>query len=220
MIPRITSRLIAAGACILVCTGTVSAQDALHEVYFHDLAKNRIGNMIVVQANPETEILVFNGGELALEGGNLIVIARHARIDADTVVRSFTQVAKIARPGQPNQAARGADGANAGDAGANGASGASGIDGDNGAAAGKLALRIGEITGKGRLIVDLYGQDGGKGQHAVRAAMAAMAATAATACAAAVSRWPAGTADGAASAARADKAAAAAMAASWSSPRR
>ena len=165
MTPRTTSRLVLAGACILACVGTASAQDALHEVYFHDLAKNRVGNMIVMQANPETEILVFNGGELALEGGNLIIIARHARIDADTVIRSFTQVAKIARPGQPNQAARGADGANDGDAGANGASGASGIDGDNGAAAGKLALRIGEITGKGRLIVDLYGQDGGKGQH-------------------------------------------------------
>ena len=61
--------------------GTASAEDALHEVYFHDLARTRLGNMTIVQTNPETEILVFSGGELALEGGNLIVIARHARID-------------------------------------------------------------------------------------------------------------------------------------------
>jgi hypothetical protein len=120
--------------------------------------------MTIVQTNPETEILVFSGGELALEGGNLIVIARHARIDGDTVIRSFTQ-AKFQKPGRPNQAARGVDGMKEGGAGGNGAPGGSGIAGDDGAAAGKLVLRIGEISAKGRLIVDLSGQGGGKGQN-------------------------------------------------------
>jgi len=165
MTPRMTSRLMAAGACIFVgMAGTASAEDALHEVYFHDLARTRLGNMTIVQTNPETEILVFSGGELALEGGNLIVIARHARIDGDTVIRSFTQ-AKFQKPGRPNQAARGVDGMKEGGAGGNGAPGGSGIAGDDGAAAGKLVLRIGEISAKGRLIVDLSGQGGGKGQN-------------------------------------------------------
>jgi len=168
MIPRTKSRMMAAGACILASVGiagAASAEDALHEVYFHDLAKTRIGNMTIVQTNPETEILIFNGGELALEGGNLIVVARHARIDGDTVIRSFTQPAKPAKPGEPNQAARGVDGMNPGDAGGSGAPGGSGISGENGAAAGKVVLRVGEISGKGRLIVDLSGQGGGKGQN-------------------------------------------------------
>ena len=166
MTRRMISRLMAAGACIFVgMTGIASAEDALHEVYFHDLAKTRVGNMTIVQTNPETEILVFNGGELALEGGNLIVIARHARIDGDTVIRSFTQAAKFQKPGRPNQAARGVDGVKEGDAGGNGAPGGSGVSGENGAAAGKLVLRIGEISAKGRLIVDLSGQGGGKGQN-------------------------------------------------------
>ena len=47
--------------------------------------------MIIVQTNPETEMLVFSGGDLTLEGGNLIVVARHARIDGDTVIRAFTR---------------------------------------------------------------------------------------------------------------------------------
>jgi len=166
MTPRATSRLMAAGACILVgMAGIASAEDALHEVYFHDLAKTRVGNMTIVQTNPEIEILVFNGGELALEGGNLIVIARHARIDGDTVIRSFIQAAKFQKPGRPNQAARGVDGVKEGDAGGKGAPGGSGVSGENGAAAGKLVLRIGEISAKGRLIVDLSGQGGGKGQN-------------------------------------------------------
>ena len=166
MTPRMASRLMAAGACIFVgMIGIASAEDALHEVYFHDLAKTRVGNMTIVQTNPEIEILVFNGGELALEGGNLIVIARHARIDGDTVIRSFTQAAKFQTPGRPNQAARGVDGMKEGDAGGKGAPGGSGVSGENGAAAGKLVLRIGEISAKGRLIVDLSGQGGGKGQN-------------------------------------------------------
>src|SRR6185312_14911942 len=52
-----------------------------------------------------------------------------------------------------------------GDAGGNGAPGGSGVSGENGTAAGKLVLRIGEISAKGRLIVDLSGQSGGKGQN-------------------------------------------------------
>ncbi|HEV8388946.1 MAG TPA: hypothetical protein VGQ35_03835 [Dongiaceae bacterium] len=160
------SRMMAAGACLFMgMGGTALAEDALHEVYFHDLAKTRIGNMTIVQTNPETEVLIFNGGELALEGGNLIVVARHARIDGDTVIRSFTQTAKYPKPGEPKQAARGVDGMKEGDAGGNGAPGGSGISGDDGAAAGKVVLRIGEISGKGRLIVDLSGQGGGKGQN-------------------------------------------------------
>ncbi|MGH6894253.1 MAG: hypothetical protein ACREEP_18560 [Dongiaceae bacterium] len=146
-------------------TGPAAAEDALREVYFHDLAKNRIGNVIIAQTNPETEILVFSGGELALEGDNLVIIARHARIDGDTIIRSFRQPARAALPGEPHQAAGGANGANKGDPGGNGAAGASGIAGNNGASAGKVVLRIGEVTGRGRLIVDLYGQGGGKGQN-------------------------------------------------------
>ena len=92
-----------------------------------DLARNRIGDIIIVQTNPETEILVFSGGELALEGGHLIVIARHARIDGDTVIRSFRLPTRFAKPGEPNQAARGADGMSEGAAGGNGAPGGSGI---------------------------------------------------------------------------------------------
>ena len=90
--------------------GAASAEEVLREVYFHDLAKTRVGNMIIVQSNPETEMLVFNGGELTLEGGNLIVVARHARIDGDTIIRAFTQTTRLPKPGQPNQAARGVDG--------------------------------------------------------------------------------------------------------------
>jgi hypothetical protein len=168
MMPRTTSGLFAAGACIVAgfaLAGMASAEEDLHEVYFHDLAKNRAGNMTIVQTNPATEILIFNGGEVALEGGNLIVVARHARIDGDTVIRSFSLAAKPAKPGEPNQAARGADGMKEGDSGGNGAPGGSGVAGDDGAAAGKLVLRIGEVSGKGRLIVDLSGQAGGKGQH-------------------------------------------------------
>jgi len=165
MTPRMTSRLMAAGACILVgLVRHASAEDALHEVYFHDLAKTRIGNMTIVQTNPETEILIFNGGELALEGGNLIVVARHARIDGDTVIRSFTLPTRFPMPGRPNQAARGVDGMKAGDAGGSGAPGGSGVPGEDGAAAGKVVLRIGEISGAGRLIIELSGQGGGKGQ--------------------------------------------------------
>lgn len=167
MICCMTARSILAGACMLASVGlnaNAAAEEMLREVFFHDLAKTRIGNMIIMQANPETEILVFNGGELVLDSGNLIVIARHARIDADTTIRSFVQTAKFPKPGKPNQAARGADGMNEGDNGGNGAPGGTGVAGDEGAPAGKVVLRIGEVTAKGRLIVDVSGQGGGKGQ--------------------------------------------------------
>jgi hypothetical protein len=168
MRPRATSIAIRAGACVLAGIGmsaAASAEDVLREVYFHDLAKTRVGNMIIVQSNPETEVLVFSGGELLLEGGNLIVVARHARIDGDTVVRAFSQATRFPKPGYPNQAARGVDGLKEGDNGGNGAPGGAGVAGDEGAAAGKVVLRIGEISGKGRLIVDMSGQGGGKGQN-------------------------------------------------------
>lgn len=167
MTPRATSRSILAGACILAgmaIGGTATAAETLREIFFHDLAKTRIGNMTIVQTNPETEILVFNGGELVLESGNLIVIARHARIDADTTIRSFTQTAKFPKPGKPNQAARGADGMEEGDKGGNGAPGGAGVAGEGGGAAGKVVLRIGDVAAKARLIIDLSGQGGGKGQ--------------------------------------------------------
>lgn len=162
-----TSRVIAAVGCILVgaAGGRMTvAQETLREVFFHDLAKTRVGNMIIVQANPETEILVFSGGELVLDSGNLVVIARHARIDADTTILSFTQTAKFPMPGEPNQAARGADGMNDGDNGGTGAPGGSGVAGDEGASGGKVVLRIANVTARGRLIVDVSGQGGGKGQ--------------------------------------------------------
>jgi hypothetical protein len=149
----------------LTAGGRAAAEEDLREVFVHDLAKVRVGDMTIVQTNPETEILVFNGGELALEGGSLIVIARHARIDGDTTIRSFTLPGRLPKPGEPSQAARGADGINEGDNGGNGAPGGSGVAGDDGAAAGKVVLRIGEVVAKGRLIVDLTGQDGGKGQN-------------------------------------------------------
>ncbi len=168
MTPRLTSMLIAASVCFFAGIGigdVAWAQGALREVYFHDLARNRVGDMTIVQANPENEILVFSGGELALEGGHLVIIARHARIDGNTVIRSFRLPTKQAKPGEPNQAARGADGMSDGAGGGNGAPGGSGISGDDGVAAGKVVLRIGEISGNGRLIVDLTGQGGGKGQN-------------------------------------------------------
>jgi hypothetical protein len=163
----LVERSLLAGSVVTLVLGfgAADADEPLHEVYFHDLAKTRVGNMIIVQTNPETEILVFNGGELALESGNLVVVARHARIDGDTVIKSFTVPIKPAKPGMPNQAARGADGAKEGADGGKGASGESGISGDDGASAGKVVLRIGAISGDGRLIVDLSGQSGGKGQH-------------------------------------------------------
>jgi hypothetical protein len=167
MSPRAISTAILAGAWMLAVigmSGAASAEEVLREVYFHDLAKNRVGNMIIVQSNPQTEVLVFSGGELLLEGGNLIVVARHARIDGDTVIRSFTHAARLPEPGHPNQAARGIDGIKEGDNGGNGAPGGGGVAGDEGSAAGKVVLRIGEISGKGRLIVDMPGQGGGKGQ--------------------------------------------------------
>jgi hypothetical protein len=165
---RRTWRSVAGGGCILAALGisaTAGADEPLHEIYFHDAARNRVGDTIIVQTNPETEILVFSGGELALEGGNLIVIARHARIDADTFIRSFTLAARRAKAGEPSQAPRGPDGAKDGDAGGSGAPGKSGATGDDGATAGKLVLRIGAVSGDGRLIVDLSGQGGGKGQR-------------------------------------------------------
>jgi hypothetical protein len=168
MTPRATSRAIIAGACVLAglcAAGMASAEEVLREVYFHDLAKTRVGNMVIVQSNPETEILVFSGGDLTLEGGNLIVVARHARLDGDTVIRAFTLETRLPKPGQPNQAARGVDGMKEGDNGGNGAPGGAGVVGDEGAAAGKVVLRIGEIAGNGRLIVDMSGQGGGKGQN-------------------------------------------------------
>jgi hypothetical protein len=168
MTPRTTSRAIIAGACMLASVGSAgmaSAEELLREVYFHDLAKTRVGNMVIVQSNPETEILVFSGGELVLEGANLVVVARHARIDGDTVIRAFSQAARLPKPGYPNQAARGADGMKEGDNGGNGAPGGAGVTGDEGAAAGKVVLRIGEVSGNGRLIVDMSGQGGGKGQN-------------------------------------------------------
>jgi hypothetical protein len=168
MTPRTTSRAIIAGACMLASVGSAgmaSAEELLREVYFHDLAKTRVGNMVIVQSNPETEILVFSGGELVLEGANLVVVARHARIDGDTVIRAFSQAARLPKPGYPNQAARGADGMKEGDNGGNGAPGGAGVTGDEGAAAGKVVLRIGEVSGKGRLIVDMSGQGGGRGQN-------------------------------------------------------
>jgi hypothetical protein len=167
MSPRATSRAVIAGACLLAglcAAGGAQAQEVLREVYFHDLIQTRVGNMVIVQSNPETEVLVFSGGELVLEGGNLIVVARHARIDGDTMIRAFTHTVRLPKPGRPNQAARGADGMKDGDKGGNGAPGGSGITGDEGAAAGKVVLRIGEISGNGRLIVDMAGQGGGKGQ--------------------------------------------------------
>ena len=141
----------------LLFAGPARAEEQLREIYFLDLIQNRTGNTIVVEANPETEILVFNGGQLALENRNLIIVARHARIDADTTIKSFSLVTRLPRPGRPPQAEAGA-------AGANGNTGAPGAAGDNGSAAGKVVLRIGEVSGTGRLIVDLSGQDGGKGQ--------------------------------------------------------
>lgn len=149
----------------LLLARSAGAEDALREVYFLDLVKNSTGNTIVVEANPETEVLVFNGGELALDNRNLIVVARHARIDADTIIKSFGLVTRLPRPGRPPQAAAGADGAEPGAAGADGATGAPGGAGDNGRAAGKVVLKIQEVEGRGRLIVNLDGQDGGKGQE-------------------------------------------------------
>ena len=168
---RPTVRSIAAAGCLLAglaAADRAAADDPLREVYFHDAARNHVGDMIIVQTNPETEVLVFNGGELALEGGSLVVIARHARIDADTFIRAYTQGARLPKPGEPDQAARGADGAKAGNAGGNGAPGSAGAAGDDGGAAGKLVLRIGEIAGKGRLVVDMSGQAGGQGQRGGR----------------------------------------------------
>jgi hypothetical protein len=144
-------------AALPLLVGNARAEEQLREIYFLDLIQNRTGNTIVVEANPETEILVFNGGQLALENRNLIVVARHARVDADTTIKSFSLVTRLPRPGRPPQAEAGA-------AGANGNTGAPGAAGDNGSAAGKVVLRIGEVSGAGRLIVDLSGQDGGKGQ--------------------------------------------------------
>lgn len=166
MSPRATSTAIIAGACMLasLAAGGARAEEVLREVYFHDLIQTRVGNMIIVQSNPETEVLVFSGGELALGGDNLIVIARHARFDGDTTIRAFTQTVRLPKPGSPNQAARGVDGMKDGDRGGNGAPGGSGVTGDEGAAAGKVVLRIGEISGQGRLIVDMSGQGGGQGQ--------------------------------------------------------
>lgn len=140
------------------------AQETLREIYFLDLIQNRTGDTIVVEANPETEILVFNGGQLALENRNLIVVARHARIDADTNIKSFSLVSRLPRPGRPPQAEGGAAGTKETPAGGTGNTGLPGAPGDNGSPAGKVVLRIGEVTGSGRLIVDLSGQDGGKGQ--------------------------------------------------------
>jgi hypothetical protein len=157
--------VLGAALALALGLGGAIADEPLHEVYFHDLAKTRVGDMIIVQTNPETEVLVFNGGELALESGNLVVIARHARIDADTVIKSFTVPIKPAKPGMPGQGARGADGDKEGTEGGKGASGESGIPGEDGASAGKVVLRIGEVSGDGRLIVDLSGQSGGRGQQ-------------------------------------------------------
>lgn len=149
----------------LLFAGAAFADEPLREVYFLDLVKSRTGNTIVVEANPDTEILVFNGGELALDNRNLIIVARHARIDADTIIKSFGLVTRLPRPGRPPQAEAGAAGVDSGTAGADGATGAPGAPGDNGSAAGKVVLRIDEIAGSGRLIVNLAGQDGGKGQE-------------------------------------------------------
>jgi hypothetical protein len=144
--------------------GPARAEEQLREIYFLDLIQNRTGSTIIVEANPETEILVFNGGQLALENRNLIVVARRARIDADTTIKSFSLVTRLPRPGRPPQAEVGAAGTKEAPAGANGNTGTPGAAGDNGSAAGKVVLRIGEVSGTGRLIVDLSGQDGGKGQ--------------------------------------------------------
>lgn len=152
-------------ACSALLAGAVAADEPLREIYFLDLIANRTGNTIVVEANPETEILVFNGGQLELENRNLIVVARHARIDADTIIKSFSLVTRLPRPGRPPQAEAGAAGTAEAPTGGNGATGAPGAPGDNGSAAGKVVLRIGEVGGGGRLIVDLSGQDGGKGQE-------------------------------------------------------
>ena len=70
-------RSIAAAGCLLAglaAADRAAADDPLREVYFHDAARNHVGDMIIVQTNPETEVLVFNGGELALEGGSLVVV--------------------------------------------------------------------------------------------------------------------------------------------------
>ena len=74
------SLLLSLALLPLVLATQAKAQDNLREVYFLDLVKSRTGNTIVVEADPDTEILVFNGGELALDNRNLIVVARHARI--------------------------------------------------------------------------------------------------------------------------------------------
>jgi hypothetical protein len=148
----------------LLLAGNARAEEQLREIYFLDLIQNRSDNTIVVEANPETEILVFNGGQLALENRNLIVVARHARIDADTSIKSFSLVTRLPRPGRPPQAETGTAGTKEAPDGRNGNTGVAGAPGDNGSPAGKVVLRIGEISGTGRLIVDLSGQDGGKGQ--------------------------------------------------------
>jgi hypothetical protein len=159
-------RLISALALApLLLAADAAAQDNLREVYFLDLVKARTGNTILVEADPETEILVFNGGELALDNRNLIVVARHARVDADTIIKSFGLVTRLPRPGTPPQAAAGVDGKEPGSAGLDGPTGTPGGPGDNGSNAGKVVLRIGAIDGKGRLLVNLTGQDGGKGQE-------------------------------------------------------
>jgi hypothetical protein len=155
--------LLLLAALPLLLVGHARAEE-LREIYFLDLIQNRTGNTIVVEANPETEILVFNGGQLALENRNLIIVARHARIDADTTIKSFSLVTRLPRPGRPPQAEAGAAGTKEAPNGLNGNTGVAGAPGDNGSAAGKVVLRIGEVSGTGRLLVDLSGQDGGKGQ--------------------------------------------------------
>mgnify|MGYP000880008595 CR=1 FL=1 len=101
------SLLLSLALLPLVFATQAKAQDNLREVYFLDLVKSRTGNTIVVEADPDTEILVFNGGELALDNRNLIVVARHARIDADTRIKSFGLVTRLPNPGRPPQAAAG-----------------------------------------------------------------------------------------------------------------
>lgn len=148
---------------IVASVGTAQGEEARKEVSFIERAKNRTGTTYIVEINPLTEVLVFDGGELPLGGHNLIVIAPMAILRSETKILSFSPGPISTKPDTAGQAPTGPRGTGTGGWGGNGQIGETGEDGDKGQSAGKVILRIGELTGEGSLSIALPGQAGGTG---------------------------------------------------------
>ena len=154
---------VAMSALIMASIDIAQGGETRTEVSFSQLAQNRTGDTHIVEINPLTEVLVFDGGELTLRDHNLIIVAPVAILRGETKILSFQPGPVSTKQDTGGQAQTGLQGAGSGTWGGNGGTGETGVAGDDGQSAGKVILRIGHLTGEGLITIALSGQDGGTG---------------------------------------------------------